>query len=380
VIVDLAAPDRHHLKASDLGSWASLKGLERQLGPWPAELPQGRPTGEVLRYSPEPLKPRPGRDPGKTAAREAARRDLWDQYREGRRAWEILHVRGRQDAWATQRTMEKQRWSEFLASRRELLAQRLAGVATSAERRLIRRLHAVEPAPVKAQLFNQRARERAELKAAHKTQKFPGWREWVRDKAEAGDATAKSVWRGIRYRERAEAKVEAGSIEEGKASTLPTTSGQDLHLEALAWRAHKGVGVYGWPNRPGGVMASIAFADHGHTITGHDQAPGSLAAAVAVAAAKFGGRIEIQGSPAFQEAVLMEAARQGVGIINPDLQRRLQELKTLAWDEQAEARQEDARADQVMSQLEDQSQDVGGSGRPTAGPAEDRLSFEAEEP
>ena len=254
------------VKASKVSRAASLSALQKRLGPFQsATADQAAHANQRTGERPEP----PPKNPTVTEYRAA--REAW--YRERRADRAELRTRH----GAEYRAMVSQHCEE----RRELAAAHLRGNAALVGRSLLAEKHAKE----RAALRERQEKERQQL-AGH----FPPIDEWRRQQ---GQQTG-------RYRDSLlgddDATVQPHDI---RAFTA------EVRGAAVAY--HRG-------------DHRAVFSDVGRRVQVHDrQDPDGLTGALQLAAAKWGGKVSIEGSSEFRERAAWAAAREGVRVVDEDL-------------------------------------------------------------
>jgi hypothetical protein len=218
-----------------------------------------------------------------------------------------------------QRASERARYADITARkveyRRELRETGLAPqIATS--------LAAFRAAQERVDLRDAIANERAALKRELHLEQRQAWREFVTDRAHAGDDAAISALRGLRYREQRverEHDMETPDFALRGAGDAEPRCMRDLRdVDARVER--NGDVSYRW--RDGGD----AFRDRGPEIAFRDTSDASVAAGLELARAKWGNKVTIHGSADFKERALRLAVERGIHINNPELQVRQREL------------------------------------------------------
>jgi len=358
-------------KASQVARFLSREQLEQRVGPLDERVPAFRsPERQSVEQTPEIVREAPARD----VATPAAERDRDDELRR-RRALEKQRVerdarqrvqpssrseherepkrdyksdperradrreerrhgrerlyaefraersRGdeRRATWDEQRALERARFAEITAQkveyRRELRETRLAPqIATS--------LAAFRAAQERVDLRDAIANERAALKSELHLEQRQAWREFVTDRAHAGDDAAISALRGLRYREqRVEREHERETPDfalRGAGDVEPRFMRDLRDVDARVER--NGDVSYRW--RDGGE----AFRDRGPEIAFRDTSEASIAAGLELARAKWGNEVTIHGSADFKERALRLAVERGIHVNNPELQGRQRNL------------------------------------------------------
>ncbi len=352
VVVD-RADERLVAKASHIGRFASRERLEQRLGPFqrdsdasrrvddPRRLEYNRPVGHRRRDEQrDRAHHRPGsprderasgsnrgeprsereykRDPEKRAQRREeraeARERLYTEFRAARDGSERYA-----DAWAKQRQSERDRSAEITRQkhrdRDELRKTMPPRVAAS--------LAGLAAAQRREQLREDVANERRELGERLRQQRVVSWREFVTERAHTGDKAAQSALRGLRYqdqRERRHAEREPDSMSGPDVAARPA----ERRLRGLAFRVQlDGTVAY---HDGGDILRREVIRDEGSRIVVRQQSDNTIAAALRLAAERWGGEVTINGSAAFKERALHIAADIGIRARNGELQGRQREL------------------------------------------------------
>jgi len=266
--------------------------------------------------------PQSGREPKRDYKRDPERRA--DQ-REVRRAErkrlyaEFRAERSRGDerraTWDEQRASERARYADITARKLEYRrALRETGLAPQ----IATSLAAFRSAQERVDLRDAIANERAALKSELHLEQRQAWREFVADRAHAGDDAAISALRGMRYREQ---RVEREHEMETPDFALRGVGDAEPHfmrdLRDVDARVERNGDVsYRW--RDGGE----AFRDRGPEIAFRDTSDASVAAGLELARAKWGNEVTIHGSADFKERALRLAVERGIHVNNPELQVR----------------------------------------------------------
>jgi hypothetical protein len=268
--------------------------------------------------------PRSGREPKRDYKRDPERRA--DRREERRHERERLYAdfraersRGdeRRATWEEQRASECVRYAEIterkVEYRRELRDTGLAPQIAAS-------LAAFRAAQERVDLRDAIANERAALKHELHLERRQAWREFVVDRAHAGDEAAISALRGLRYREqRGEHDMETPDFAVRGAGDSEPRFLRDLRdVDARVER--NGEVSYRW--RDGGE----AFRDRGPEIAFRDTSDASLAAGLELARAKWGNTVTLHGNADFKERALRLAVERGMQVNNPELQHRQREL------------------------------------------------------
>ena len=355
-------------KASQLGRWASKAALEQRLGPFePAAAKRSLPAPDPERTYATALQetimdvdrdqPRRGpadgtgtesaaeESPGvehdddvaderqqrdrEDAGRQSGQRgdprghNRRDQSRRDERQTERQHAReslraafkADQAAARTRRRDERKNLTARHQTERQALYTKLRGEQTEVRRAARQARHdpvaalsrwAKRAAEQKEELQRRQADERAALRLPPPV---TVWRQWLEQRAAAGDPAAEAELRGMRYRERRRKGRDAFEGEDH--STLEPR----LTVAALSAdidRRHRFVTYCG-------TDGIEKFVDFGQRIEMRDHAADTLEAALRVAAEKYAGRVSIQGSGEFRERAARAAVRLGVRVTDEDL-------------------------------------------------------------
>ena len=279
------------VKATVADRAASVSKLESRFG---ASFQEADPALEInAPPAPVPLRP--------------ATKPLWDEYQ--------AEVQARRDAWATVKNAAKGRQdavrNEYAAAVAAIAAQDWTGRGAERNQR-------------RAQLASSRAAELARIRAdqqdaiAKLRRGHPNYKrfaDWKADRLQPN--------RHEPNRDRIQAQPGAGR-----------QGARPFDIRAFNAVADDGrVYYFRAPEGAAGLPATAAaFVDTGRRIEIIDSyGPGSLTAALQLAAQKFRGQIDLQGSKEFREAAAREAARLGLTVLNEDLQHVVaDELRKLA--------------------------------------------------
>ena len=167
-------------------------------------------------------------------------------------------------------------------------------------------LWAKRAAEQKEELQRRQADERAALRLPPPA---TVWRQWLDQRAAAGDPAAEAALRGMRYRERRRKgrdafEGEEHSTLEPRFTVATLTADIDRRHRFVTYRSADGI---------------EKFVDFGQRIEMHDHAADTLEAALRIAAEKYAGRVSILGSCEFRERAARLAARIGVRVTDEDL-------------------------------------------------------------
>ncbi len=259
------------------------------------------------------------RDPERRADRREERRHERERLYAEFRA-ESSRGDERRSTWDEQRASERARYAEITARKVEYrLELRETGLAPQ----IATSLAAFRAAQERVDLRDAIANERSALKSELHLEQRQAWREFVTDRAYAGDDAAISALRGLRYREQRverEHDMETPDFALRGAGDAEPRFMRDLRdVDARVER--NGDVSYRW--RDGG---GEAFRDQGPEIAFRDTSDASVAAGLELARAKWGNEVTIYGSADFKERALRFAVERGMHVNNPELQIRQREL------------------------------------------------------
>jgi len=259
------------------------------------------------------------RDPERRADRRAERRlereRLYAEFRAERSRGDERRV-----VWDKQRESERARYAEIterkIEYRRELRESGLAPqIATS--------LAAFRAAQERSDLRDAIVGERTELKRELNIEQRQAWREFVTERALAGDEAAISALRGLRYRE--QRREHAREIESPYFSLRGIGDHEPRFVRDLrdvdARVERNGEVSYHWR-----TDGSEAFRDRGPEIAFRDTSDSSIGAGLELARAKWGNTVTLHGGVDYKEHALGIAIEYGMRVDNPELQERQQQL------------------------------------------------------
>ncbi len=317
-------------KASHIGRFASRGRLEATLGKFEPPGPERAEIGQrtslspsadrVIGWSREPMAYR--RDPKRRADRReeraTARERLYEEFQKQRRG----HARFT-ERWSRQRSHERARHAAITAQKR-LYRKRLA---SEVGRQAARTIAAVAAAKERDELSKAIAREREDLRSSLRAEYALSWREFVTERALAGDEAAISALRGLRYqdgRERRRAERNGFTIMGARTDPRPRS------FEDLGYQIHRS-GVVSFYRAVDPRRREI-FRDEGWFISVSEPGENEIRAALRLAAEKWGPSITITGSREFKERSLEIAVELGIEVRNRELagrQRQLRHERTL---------------------------------------------------
>jgi len=228
----------------------------------------------------------------------------------------------RRAVWDEQRESERARYAEITERkteyRRELRETGLAPqIATS--------LAAFRAAQERSDLRDSIVGERTELKRELQLEQRQAWREFVTERALAGDDAAISALRGLRYREQRREHAREREVESPYFALRGVGDHEPRFLRDLrdvdARVERNGEVSYHWR-----TDGSEAFRDRGPEIAFSDTRDSSLAAGLELARAKWGNTVTLHGDVEYKERALGIAIEYGMRVDNPELQERQQQL------------------------------------------------------
>jgi len=258
------------------------------------------------------------RDPEKRARRREergeARERLYAEFRAAREGRERYA-----EAWAQQRASERERSTEITQQkhrdRDELSKTMPPRVAAS--------LAGMAAAQRREQLREDVANERRALGERLRQQRAVSWREFVTERAHAGDEAAQSALRGLRYqdqRERRHAEREPDFMSGPDIAARPA----ERRLRGLEFSVRlDGTVAY---HDGGDILRREVIRDEGSRIIVRQQSDETIAAALRLAAERWGGEVTINGSAAFKDRALNIAIELGIRARNRELLDRQCEL------------------------------------------------------
>ncbi len=287
------------VKASRVDRGGSLSKLETRLGAY-------EPAGGRVRVAergPELL--------GRDGAGEGA---LWVKFGDERR----VHYEAKGDAVLKQRVRherERQELSARQKARRGELFGEAAGRGQGELRNQMRSLVAAEQASEKAELKERQGREREQVRQRFPA--FPDLEHWLREHRQPELADR---WR---YRHEEPMRIQGAELGEGAADGAQDATARDIRAYTPEVRGgavhyfHKGLG------RGQGA----AFVDRGRQVEVYAwQDRDSVRAALQLGAQKWGA-LEVWGNDEYKLLCAELAAEHGFKIVNPELERPLQEAR-----------------------------------------------------
>lgn len=377
VYVDQADPDRYHAKASTISSTSAAK-LKKALGDYAPPSPDERqpatkfydpdaPDGvrdlereQIDKRKAEKTEKARARSPNRKRYSEQGKRENEDRkldYKAGREAlWReyIQTAREQRSArraekdriWKEQRQRENDRWQQMKTDVKASASQawdawRRAPSSSRVHPAAIRAVIAVERGRQREQLERQRRQERAELK-----QRYGGrvegqsWHQWIRERAQSGDEIAQRVKRGIDYRERRQQGQMTGQPQQSgeaysqaedalmQAQQVPEIGETGILDSVFAQMRADDVASPVYRDDERGIDIARDYGDR-ILVLAHDEQ--SLEQTLRIAAARYGGTLQLHGDDDFQRDAAIMAGQLGIRIANDD--EELQQLWREARDE-----------------------------------------------
>jgi len=313
-------------KASHIGRFASRARLEAAIGPFRSVVAERAGVGSERATQP-PGANRvigPGREPNsyrRDPRRRADRREERAVARERLYA-EFRKIHGARDryaaAWERQRANERSRYADVTAQKREDRARLVPLVGAQAARSIA----AVVAAQRREELRATIEGEREDLRSTCRLERTVSWREFVTERALVGDEDAISALRGLRYqdgRERRRAERDGFAAQGGATEPRPRV------LSGLAYKVQRSGAVAFY--RADDPTCTELFRDEGRFIAVRSAGEVEIAAALRLAAEKWGRSITIMGSREFKERSLAIAVELGVEVRNRELAERQRQLR-----------------------------------------------------
>jgi hypothetical protein len=312
-------------KASHIGRFASRGRLEAVLGAF-QEIGSVRESLGSQRATPASVTERiigPGReprtyrrDPNRRADRREeranARGQLYGKFQKARGARGHFTV-----AWERQRTRERARYAEITAQKRTERDRLVPIVGALAARTIA----AAVAAHQREQARAVNRQEREELRASLHAERAVSWREFVTERALAGDEAAISALRGLRYQAGRERRR---SERDGFASQGMTGEPRLWLFDGLSYQVQRSGAVAFY--RTSDPKREV-FRDEGWFIAVRDPCDREITAALRLAAEKWGRSITISGSREFKERSLAIAVELGIEVRNRELAERQQKIR-----------------------------------------------------
>jgi hypothetical protein len=271
-----------------------------------------REAGRILR---ETYREQTGREPG-LSPRQQARAELWREYR----ASAPERAAERRAQWESQRATELARRqglkTDYERKRGAIRANRRL---SPAERRAALSVARMERIVAEGALRAQARAERDQLKAAHAAEYRDGYRHWLTDRAQAGDEAALSELRRQHERQPATPAPDERVIQAGEPMPeQPEREPIYRHEPDIAYRVY----------RNGDVTYSRAgrdiLADQGRTLRVLHDDRETIETGLRMALAKFGGKLDVQGSAEFKRQTAIVAAEKGLRVEFTD--KRMNEI------------------------------------------------------
>lgn len=294
------------------------------------------------------------KDREQRAARAEERARAADDLRSRWEAYRAEFYEGRKKAKPVEQAETKARYREITETARNERADVRASGLTASEKKARLSLIAADAV---------QKRERLRLEQSEQRPKLDKWPDWVRDRAQEGDAAAMSKVRGWAYRDRRlNREVQRKEQSEENAITMlgrrrvePMAPRQALASAALEMAASV-------DRRTGDVAYRIAdkqaFIDRGKALTDVRQDAKVMEAALKLAAQKFGPVLQIKGNAEFRQLAVETAVRQGLNVTFQDA----------AMQAQAEALRKQLQAERAQQQRPAGQAPAGGAVKQEAAP------------
>jgi hypothetical protein len=315
-------------KASHIGRLASRERLEAVLGafqevgaePEPLGSPRTTPASAASRLigsgrEPKTYRRDPNRRADRREERATAREQLYSEFQKSRAARERFI-----GPWGRQRARERARYGEITAQKRRERDRLVPHVGARAARTIA----AAVAAHRREQTRAVNGREREELRANLQAERTVSWREFVTERALAGDEAAISALRGLRYQAGRERRR---SERDGFASQGMTGDPRPRVFDGLGYQVQRSGAVAFY--RMSDPKRREVFRDEGWFIAVREFDEVEITAALRLAAEKWGRSITISGSREFKERSLAIAIELGIEVRNREL-----------WEQQRKMRHE----------------------------------------
>ncbi|MFP3277561.1 MAG: LPD7 domain-containing protein [Paraburkholderia sp.] len=271
-----------------------------------------------------------GRDPAH-APRRTPERDLWAEFQ----AWRATYRDALRHEWTTQGRYETERRTAIKSAfygKRSAIADRTD--LSPAQRKDALSAARVERLEAEATLREQVLRERDALKGAARRPLTDQYRDFLRERAQAGDVRA---LREFRRMQRLRSELARAADEARAVVFRQTDAGEPNEL------------IYRGPSITYEVLVNgnvdyrkdgaALFVDEGRTLRLWDQERDALEIALRFAQQKFGSTLTLTGPEAFQAAAARVAAetRMHVGFADPELER-IRQIRRAELDAEAAER------------------------------------------
>jgi hypothetical protein len=164
--------------------------------------------------------------------------------------------------------------------------------------------------------------EREDLRSSSRLERTVSWREFVTERALAGDEAAISALRGLRYQEGRERRRPE---RDGFAAQGGSTEPRPRALNGLAYKVQRSGAVTFY--RADDPTRTELLRDEGRFIAVRSGGDVEITAALRLAAEKWGRSITITGSREFKERSLAIAVELGIEVRNRELAERQRQLR-----------------------------------------------------
>jgi len=245
--------------------------------------------------------------------RATAREQLYSEFQKARAArWRFTA------AWERQRDRERARYAEITAQKRTQRDRLVPHVGMRAARTIAAAVAAHQREEARA--IN--GRERAEFRATLHAERTVSWREFVAERALAGDESAISALHGLRYQAGRERRR---NERDGFATQGMAGEPRPRVFDGLSYQVQRSGAVAFY--RTNDPTRREIFRDDGWFIAVHELGDLEITAALRLAAEKWGRSIVISGSREFKERSLTIAVELGIEVRNRELAKRQQKMR-----------------------------------------------------
>jgi hypothetical protein len=255
----------------------------------------------------------PNRRSDRREERATAREQLYSEFQKARGPRERFAA-----VWERQRVRERARYAEITALKRSERERLVPHVGVRAARTIAAAVAAHQREEARA----VNGREREELRATLHAERAVSWREFVTERALAGDEAAISALRGLRYQAGRERRR---GERDGFASQGITGDPRPRVFEGLSYQVQRSGAVAFY--RTSDPKRREIFRDDGWFIAVREFGDAEITAALHLATEKWGRSIMISGSREFKERSLAIAVELGIEIRNRELAERQQRMR-----------------------------------------------------
>jgi hypothetical protein len=257
-----------------------------------------RTAGQILR---EAYREQTGREPGLNP-RQQARAELWKTYQAERQAKKSDYLAQKQ---AQRENLLARRQGIKQDSERKLTALRTNPNLSYAERKAQTNVIKMQKVQAEAALREQARTEREQQAATRVNEYKNGYKNWLAERAQAGDEAALSELRRQQDRQPQPLAADERAVSAGKPQL--TDDREPIHRQPdLGYRV----------SRNGDVTYSRAgreiLTDQGKTLKVLAEDRGTIEIGLRLAQAKFGRVLDVQGSDEFKRKTVLVAAEKGL--------------------------------------------------------------------